>query len=277
MNPPEPPPTILPLASPPPGAGLPSPASGPQDAGAGAGGQRGRGRGRATRGASGGATGGAGVPSRVHIRSAGAGVPDPAAVGGRKRGTRPTVFEIRDLSVDYGTKPALAWTTMKIERNLVTAVIGPSGCGKSTFIRCLNRMNDSVRGFSLRGQVLYHGHDLYAPGANRVEVRRRIGMVFQKPNPFPKSIYDNVAWAPRNLGLRHDLDERVERALRDAALWDEVKDRLPTARSAYPAASSSDCASPARSPPSPTCSCSTSQPPRWIRSPPRRSRTSWPR
>ena len=147
-------------------------------------------------------------------------------MAGRKRGTRPTVFEIRDLSVDYGTKPALAWTTMKIERNLVTAVIGPSGCGKSTFIRCLNRMNDSVRGFSLRGQVLYHGHDLYAPGANRVEVRRRIGMVFQKPNPFPKSIYDNVAWAPRNLGLRHELDERVERALRDAALWDEVKDRL---------------------------------------------------
>jgi phosphate transport system ATP-binding protein len=136
------------------------------------------------------------------------------------------VFDIRDLSVDYGDKPALAWTTLKIERNIVTAVIGPSGCGKSTFIRCLNRMNDSVRGFSLNGQVLYHGHDLYAAGANRVEVRRRIGMVFQKPNPFPKSIYDNVAWAPRNLGLKRELDERVQRALNDAALWDEVKDRL---------------------------------------------------
>jgi phosphate transport system ATP-binding protein len=108
----------------------------------------------------------------------------------------------------------------------VTAVIGPSGCGKSTFIRSLNRMNDSIPGFRLTGHVLYHGHDVYGSGVNRVEVRRRIGMVFQKPNPFPKSIYDNVAWAPRNLGLRAELDTRVERALRHAALWDEVKDRL---------------------------------------------------
>ena len=141
-----------------------------------------------------------------------------------------TVFDIRDMSVTYGTKRALDWTTMKIYRNLVTAVIGPSGCGKSTFIRSLNRMNDSMPGFALGGQVLYHGHDLYAPATNRVEVRRRIGMVFQKPNPFPKSIYDNVAWAPRNLGIKHDLDERVERALRGAALWDEVKDRLKDKR-----------------------------------------------
>jgi phosphate transport system ATP-binding protein len=115
---------------------------------------------------------------------------------------------------------------MKIYRNLVTAVIGPSGCGKSTFIRSLNRMNDSIPGFRLGGQVLYHGHDVYARATNRVEVRRRIGMVFQRPNPFPKSIYDNVAWAPRNLGMKRNLDERVERALRGAALWDEVKDRL---------------------------------------------------
>jgi phosphate transport system ATP-binding protein len=139
---------------------------------------------------------------------------------------RTAVFDIRDMSVTYGSKRALDWTTLKIYRNLVTAVIGPSGCGKSTFIRSLNRMNDSIPGFQLSGQVLYHGHDIYARATNRVEVRRRIGMVFQKPNPFPKSIYDNVAWAPRNLGMRHDLDARVERALRGAALWDEVKDRL---------------------------------------------------
>jgi phosphate transport system ATP-binding protein len=141
---------------------------------------------------------------------------------------RTEVFDIRDMSVTYGTKRALDWTTLKIYRNLVTAVIGPSGCGKSTFIRSLNRMNDPIPGFSLGGQVLYHGHDIYARATNRVEVRRRIGMVFQKPNPFPKSIYDNVAWAPRNLGMKRDLDARVERALRGAALWDEVKDRLRT-------------------------------------------------
>jgi phosphate transport system ATP-binding protein len=141
---------------------------------------------------------------------------------------RPVVFDIRDMSAYYGRSPALIGTSLKIRRQLVTAVIGPSGCGKSTFIRSLNRMKDSIPGFSLTGQVLYHGHDVYGPGVNRVEVRRRIGMVFQKPNPFAKSIYDNVAWAPRNLGLRSGLDERVERALKQAALWDEVKDRLRT-------------------------------------------------
>jgi len=139
---------------------------------------------------------------------------------------RPVVFDIRDLSVAYGANRALAWTTFKIYRNLVTAVIGPSGCGKSTFIRTLNRMNDSIPGFQVSGEILYHGRDVYAPAVNRVEVRRRIGMVFQKPNPFPKSIYDNVAWAPRNLAMKDDMDARVERALRNAALWDEVKDRL---------------------------------------------------
>jgi phosphate transport system ATP-binding protein len=149
-----------------------------------------------------------------------------AADGGPPEVARAAVFDIRDMSVYYGTKRALDWTTMKIYRNLVTAVIGPSGCGKSTFIRSLNRMNDSIPGFALGGQVLYHGHDVYARATNRVEVRRRIGMVFQKPNPFPKSIYDNVAWAPRNLGLKAGMDERVEKALRSAALWDEVKDRL---------------------------------------------------
>ncbi len=134
----------------------------------------------------------------------------------RRAVTRPVVFDIRDMSVSYGAKRALDWTTLKIYRHMVTAVIGPSGCGKSTFLRSLNRMNDSIPGFRLGGEILYHGHDLYGAGANRVEVRRRIGMVFQKPNPFPKSIYDNVAWAPRNLGMKQDLDERVERALRAA-------------------------------------------------------------
>jgi len=130
------------------------------------------------------------------------------------------------MSVYYGNSRALAGASLKIYRNQVTAVIGPSGCGKSTFIRSLNRMNDSIPGFRIEGQVLYHGHDLYGSRANRVEVRRRIGMVFQKPNPFPKSIYDNVAWASRNLGMKARLDDRVEQALRQAALWEEVKDRL---------------------------------------------------
>jgi phosphate transport system ATP-binding protein len=139
---------------------------------------------------------------------------------------RQVVFQARGVSVNYGEKRAIESVSMDINRNFATALIGPSGCGKSTFLRCLNRMNDSVPGFSLDGELLYHGHNLYDSRANRVEVRRRIGMVFQKPNPFPKSIYDNIAWAARNLGMRDGMDERVERALRGAALWDEVKDRL---------------------------------------------------
>jgi phosphate transport system ATP-binding protein len=136
------------------------------------------------------------------------------------------VFGIDNLSVHYGPNLALSGVRLDIYRNLITAMIGPSGCGKSTFIRCLNRMNDLVPGVNVGGRILYHGIDLYGPEADPVEVRRRIGMVFQKPNPFPKSIYDNVAFAPKMLGLRKDLDERVERALQGAALWDEVKDRL---------------------------------------------------
>jgi len=168
------------------------------------------------------------VPPRVRLRTE---QPAPTIASRRSSGARihearPTVFDIRDMSVYYGPNRALMGTSFRIYRNLVTAVIGPSGCGKSTFIRTLNRMNDSIPGFRVTGQVLYHGHDVYGSAVNRVEVRRRIGMVFQKPNPFPKSIYDNVAWAPRNLGLRKDLDLRVERALQRAALWDEVKDRL---------------------------------------------------
>ncbi len=168
------------------------------------------------------------VPGRVRIRTDPVSLPviRPGTNGADAVQTRAAVFDIRDMAVYYGQNCALAGTTFKIYRNLVTAVIGPSGCGKSTFIRSLNRMNDAIPGFRLEGQVLYHGHDLYGSRANRVEVRRRIGMVFQKPNPFPKSIYDNVAWAARNLGMKHRLDERVEQALRQAALWDEVKDRL---------------------------------------------------
>src|ERR1700760_1219951 len=150
----------------------------------------------------------------------------PEANGALAEETRAAVFDIRDMNVYYGRSRALGETSLKIDRHRVTAVIGPSGCGKSTFIRSLNRMNDSIPGFRLGGQILYHGPHVYGPGVNRVEVRRRIGMVFQKPNPFPKSIYDNVAWAPRNLGMRKDLDQRVEKALRGAALWGEVKDRL---------------------------------------------------
>ena len=137
-----------------------------------------------------------------------------------------TVFDIQGLTARYGSNVAIKAVDVEIYKNIVTAVIGPSGCGKSTFIRCLNRMNDTVPGFGLDGRILYHGVDLYGTGVEPVEVRRRIGMVFQKPNPFPKTIYDNVAWAPRVLGLRHDLNERVEKALHAAALWDEVKDRL---------------------------------------------------
>jgi phosphate transport system ATP-binding protein len=148
-----------------------------------------------------------------------------ARAGARTLG-REAIFDVRDLSAFYGASEAISGVTMQIHRNLITAIIGPSGCGKSTFLRSLNRMNDSVPGFRIAGKIHYHGHDIYDGGVDRVEVRRRIGMVFQRPNPFPKSIYDNVAWAPRNLKMKDGLDERVERALRGAALWDEVKDRL---------------------------------------------------
>jgi phosphate transport system ATP-binding protein len=139
---------------------------------------------------------------------------------------RDVVFDIRQLTASYGRVAAISDVDLEIYRNVITAVIGPSGCGKSTFIRCLNRMNELVPGAKIDGQILYHGDDLYESGVDPVEVRRRIGMVFQKANPFPKSIYDNVAWGPRVLGMRKELDQRVEKALRGAALWEEVKDRL---------------------------------------------------
>jgi phosphate transport system ATP-binding protein len=139
---------------------------------------------------------------------------------------REPLFEVRDLGVAYSGSLALRNVSLDVYRNHVTAFIGPSGCGKSTFIRCFNRMNDLIPGATVNGDVLYHGADLYGNDVDPVEVRRRIGMVFQKPNPFPKSIYDNIAFGPRVLGMKGKLDERVERALRHAALWDEVKDRL---------------------------------------------------
>jgi phosphate transport system ATP-binding protein len=139
---------------------------------------------------------------------------------------REIVFDLRGVDLYYGATLAVSGLNMQVRENIITAMIGPSGCGKSTVVRSLNRMNDSIANFRVSGEVLYHGHDVYGSGVDPVEVRRRIGMVFQRPNPFPKSIYDNIAWAPRILGLKQNLDERVEKALRGAALWDEVKDRL---------------------------------------------------
>ncbi len=141
-------------------------------------------------------------------------------------GKREKVFELKGVGVDYSGAAAVKDITLDIRRNDVTALIGPSGCGKSTLLRCLNRMNDLIPGASVHGELLYHGEDLYGSGVDPIQVRKLIGMVFQKPNPFPKSIYDNVAFGPRVLGRKEGLDETVEGALRSAALWDEVKDRL---------------------------------------------------
>ncbi|HWM63970.1 MAG TPA: phosphate ABC transporter ATP-binding protein PstB [Solirubrobacterales bacterium] len=141
-------------------------------------------------------------------------------------GVREKVFEMKGVEVLYGGVSAVKDITMDVHRNDVTALIGPSGCGKSTLIRCLNRMNDLIPSAEVRGELLYHGEDLYGSTVDPVQVRKLIGMVFQKPNPFPKSIYDNVAFGPRILGEKDDLDATVEGALRGAALWEEVKDRL---------------------------------------------------
>lgn len=143
--------------------------------------------------------------------------PDPAAE---------PVFRARDLGVRYGDKTAVHKVTADFCRNQITALIGPSGCGKSTLIRCFNRMNDLIPGAKILGEVLYHGENLYGPDADAVEVRRRIGMVFQKPNPFPKSIYDNIAFGLKVNGIKDNVDHRVEAALKGAVLWDEVKTDL---------------------------------------------------
>jgi phosphate transport system ATP-binding protein len=136
------------------------------------------------------------------------------------------VFEANDVAVAYAGTLAVEGVTMEIARRRITALIGPSGCGKTTLLRSFNRMNDLIPGAEVRGRLSYHGQDLYGPNVDPVEVRRRIGMVFQKPNPFPKSIYDNVAFGPRIMGRRKGLDDIVEGALRRSALFDEVKDKL---------------------------------------------------
>ncbi|MFF3322348.1 phosphate ABC transporter ATP-binding protein PstB [Streptomyces sp. NPDC002889] len=155
-----------------------------------------------------------------------------SAARGQRRHGRPEpslddpVFQISDLGVWYGSLQAVRDVSMTIGRRQITAMIGPSGCGKSTVIRCLNRMNDLIPGARVVGKVAYHGEDLYGPEVDPIEVRRRIGMVFQKPNPFPKSVYDNVAYGPRVNGVKGNLDDIVEEALTGAALWDEVRDKL---------------------------------------------------
>jgi phosphate transport system ATP-binding protein len=136
------------------------------------------------------------------------------------------VFGMVNVSVSYGGVPAIEGIDLEVAARRITALIGPSGCGKTTLLRCFNRMNDLIPSARVGGQISYHGVDLYGSKVDPVEVRRRIGMVFQKPNPFPKSIFDNIAFGPRLNGKRRGLDEVVERALQRAALWDEVKDKL---------------------------------------------------
>jgi phosphate transport system ATP-binding protein len=144
------------------------------------------------------------------------------------RPEREPIFDVDDVSVFYASKRAIRNVTLALYKHEITALIGPSGCGKSTFIRCLNRMNDLIPSARVEGAIVYHGENLYDANIDPVQVRKRIGMVFQKPNPFPKSIYDNIAFGPRVMGMKGDMDEIVESALRRGALWDEVKDRMKT-------------------------------------------------
>ncbi|MCB2223696.1 MAG: phosphate ABC transporter ATP-binding protein [Actinobacteria bacterium] len=154
------------------------------------------------------------------FRGAGEGVPEEL---------RPGVIETRGMNVYYGDFEAVSGIDLNFQYNEISALIGPSGCGKSTVLRSLNRMNDLIPSARTEGEVIYHGENIYAPGVDPVEIRRRLGMVFQKPNPFPKSIYDNIAWGVKINGFkgsRADMDDVVQRALEQAALWDEVKDKL---------------------------------------------------
>ena len=137
-----------------------------------------------------------------------------------------TILEVKNVTISYGDVPAVRNASLEIPERRITAIIGPSGCGKSTLLRSLNRMNDFIDGASIEGEILYRGRNLYGRDIDPVEVRRQIGMVFQKPNPFPKTIFKNVAWGPAINGMKDGLDERVERSLKQAALWEEVKDRL---------------------------------------------------
>ncbi len=145
--------------------------------------------------------------------------------------SNPFAIETKNLSIFYGSFEAVKGVNLQIEKQKITAIIGPSGCGKSTLLRAFNRMNDFVPTSYVKGEILMHGVNLYSKDVDPVEVRRRIGMVFQKPNPFPKSIYENIAWGARINGYKGNMDELVEQSLRGAALWDEVKDKLK--QSAY--------------------------------------------
>jgi phosphate transport system ATP-binding protein len=169
-----------------------------------------------------------GLSQRIGTRQDAAGAPAIDGPAAAARGPREAIFGLEEVQVSYGPKPAVRGVNFDIGKHEITALIGPSGCGKSTLIRCLNRMNDLISGARVEGKVMYHGQDLYGPQVDAVEVRKRIGMVFQKPNPFPKSIYDNIAFGPRVLGMKGNMDEIVEGALKKGALWDEVKDRLKT-------------------------------------------------
>lgn len=153
--------------------------------------------------------------------------PFPGTPDSSKKSAKLTVeLETQAVSVYYGSHLAVKQVSLKIPKNHITAFIGPSGCGKSTLLRCFNRMNDLIPGARVEGSVIFHGKNIYDPDVDPAEVRRRVGLVFQKPNPFPKSIYDNIAFGPRVNGYQGDLDELVERTLRQAVLWDEVKDKL---------------------------------------------------
>jgi len=154
--------------------------------------------------------------------------PESTSTAGSSAEARDIIFGVDDINVFYGEHKAIRNVTLDLRFNDITALIGPSGCGKSTFIRCLNRMNDLIPSARVEGKIVYHGEDLYASDIDPVQVRKRIGMVFQKPNPFPKSIYDNIAFGPRVMGMKGNMDEIVENALKRGALWDEVKDRLKT-------------------------------------------------
>jgi phosphate transport system ATP-binding protein len=169
-----------------------------------------------------------GLPRPLEVHHGESAAPAVEGAEPKPKVAREAIFHLQDVMVSYGAKPAVRGVSFDIGKNDITALIGPSGCGKTTLIRCLNRMNDLIPSAKVEGEVLYHGQNLYASEVDAVEVRKRIGMVFQKPNPFPKSIYDNIAFGPRVLGMKGSMDEIVERALNHAALWDEVKDRLKT-------------------------------------------------
>ncbi len=170
------------------------------------------------------AASGAPAPNRVgHVQAT-----QEESRGQRPDSDREAIYDLDGVGVSYGGVAAVRDVNFPIYQHEITALIGPSGCGKSTLIRCLNRMNDLIPAAKVSGRVVYHGQDLYDDDVDPVQVRKRIGMVFQKPNPFPKSIFDNIAFGPRVLGMKGDMDELVERALRRGALWDEVKDRLKT-------------------------------------------------